>query len=299
MQRLSFIFKKWNRAFALLALLSLILGVGAASAQTPLSNLVFTVGTTAHYGSQDWSYVVMGSQDSSVFSGRQFVVYSKSGYPADPGTYVLRGTMARQTDPTTINGLLNQSLALGEDLASLSNSLNVALHSVAGITNLALPQKVLTLLNLSVTDVSSMQIVALLSRTHPGLGLCAGQAFSEVIGSVTTYEVREVNPSTGLAGDVLGRVTIIPGNPLILPAPGYPFQISSNTSLDHLRIRLRWGTPPELRRLALMSYGFNVWRIPKAVATSLGLDVTPPQPDAALCQCHAGQRITCAGQQGF
>ena len=113
---------------------------------------------------------------------------------------------------------------------------------------------------------------------HPGLKLCAGQAFAEQITTNTTYEVRDVSLATGVAGDVLGRVTITPGAPVVLPAPGFPFQVVTNDPSDHLRIRLRWGTPDSLRRLSLLQFGFNVWRIPTNAAIAGGFNVTPPTP---------------------
>jgi hypothetical protein len=87
-----------------------------------------------------------------------------------------------------------------------------------------------------------------------------------------------VNPGTGAAGDVLGRVTVTPDAPVVLPAPGYPFQVTTNAPSDHLRIRLRWGTPDALRRLSLLQYGFNVWRISTAAAIASGYNLTPPTP---------------------
>jgi hypothetical protein len=254
----------------------LLLGSAGVRAQTPLSNLVFTVGTTIHSGAQDWSFLLIGSENPSLLAGKRFAIYAKSGTPNNAGTYSLRATITQQTDAGAITSLLNQSVVLGENLTSLSNALNVALHNVAGATNLPLAQQTLTALNLANADYSMLQTVSLLSHNNPGLSLCLGQAFSEVISGVTTYEVREVSAASGVAGDVLGRVTITPGSPVILPAPGFPFQVSSSTALDDLRIRLRWGTPPELRRVALLSYGFNVWRMPAAIAVQMGFSNAPP-----------------------
>jgi hypothetical protein len=39
---------------------------------------------------------------------------------------------------------------------------------------------------------------------------------------------------------------------------------------------LRWGTLPELRRLALLGFGFNVWRIPATNVIAAGYNTTPP-----------------------
>ena len=54
---------------------------------------------------------------------------------------------------------------------------------------------------------ATLSALVLLARGNPGLGLCAGHAFSEQIATVTTYEVREVNPATGAALAFLSAVT--------------------------------------------------------------------------------------------
>ena len=255
---------------------ALAVSPSTSRAQTPLSNLVFTVGTTIQKGGTNWSFVLIDSQEPALLAGKRFAIYSKTGTPTNPGPYALRGTLFRHNDAASINALLNQSLVLRDSPDSLSNALNVVLHDLPGATNFFLPQKINTAFELADSDPNMLQTLALLERVHPGLSLCAGLAFSEPISKPTTYEVREVLPASGAAGEVIGRVGITQGNPLVLPAPGFPFQITTNSAMDNLRIRLRWGTPPELRRLALLSYGFNVWRIPLAVVQQQGFDVTPP-----------------------
>ncbi len=264
-----------------------------AGAQSPVSNLVFTVGTTIQDASaHNWSYVLIGAPEPQLLAGKHFAIFGKSGFPTNAGTFTLRGTIFQQSDPGAINALLNQSIALGENLTSLSNVLNILLHNVPGITSLPLAQKVATAFQVAASDPNTAQMLGLLGHVNPGLTLCAGQAFSEQITAITTYEVREVNLATGVPGDVLGRVTIIPGAPVILPAPGYPFQVVTNDPSDDLRIRLRWGTPPELRRLGLLSFGFNVWRIPLADAVAAGYNTTPP----TLSQLYNDPHFTPANQ---
>src|ERR1041385_1448751 len=90
-----------------------------ARAQTPLSNLVFTVGTSA---SNNWSYVLVNATTPSLLLGKRFAVYGKPGYPTNAGTFTLRGNIFQQTDTSAINVLLNQSIALGQDLNALNNS---------------------------------------------------------------------------------------------------------------------------------------------------------------------------------
>jgi hypothetical protein len=266
----------------------LLLALGTSSAQ-PLSNLVFTVGTTIQdAGHQNWSYVVLGSPQFQLLGGKRFAVYGKTGLPADPGSFTLRGTIFPQTDTTAINSLLNKSVGLGEDLTSLGGALDVLLRNVPNISSQTLPQKVLTALQTAINDPSVAPSMLMLARMHPGFNLCSGQGFAEVITVTTTYEVREVDPGTGVANEVVGRVTIFPGAPVILPAPGVPFQVVTNAPSDHLRIRLRWGTPDALRRLSLLQFGFNVWRIPRAAAEAANFNVTPPD----VATLHANPSFT-------
>lgn len=256
---------------------SLLLSAVLARAQTPISNLVVTVGTTIQdTNGNNWSYVLLGAPQAQILAGKQFAVYGKPGYPTNAGAYTLRGTIFQQTSPLGADTLLNQSVALGENLSSLGTALNTLLHDVPGITNLPLPRKVIAGFQAAATNTDTAQILGLLAHVNPGLTLCAGQGFSEVITTVTTYEVREVNLASGAAGEVLGQVTITPGSPVLLPPPGYPFQVVTNNPSDNLRIRLRWGTSPAFRRLSLLSFGFNVWRIPLANAVAEGYTSSSP-----------------------
>jgi len=251
---------------------------GWALAQ-PLNDLVFTVGTTIQDGGgHDWSYVPIGAPQPQLLAGKRFAVFGKPGVATSPSAYTLRGTLFQQTDPAAVNTLLSQSVALNENLASLTDAMNVLLHAVPGATNLPLNQKILTAFQVATGDPLMAQSLLLLSQLHPGLRLAAGQAFAEQITTTTTYEIRDVDLATGVAGAVVGRVTITPGAPVVLPAPGFPFQVVTNAPSDHLRVRLRWGTPDALRRLSLLQYGFNVWRIPAANAIAAGYQITPPTP---------------------
>lgn len=248
-----------------------------ANAQAPLSNLVFAVGTTWRDNSDNqWSYVLLDSSDGLVLSGRRFAVFGKPGTASSANPFTQRGTMLRQKDATAINALLNQSAALGDDLLSLSNALNLMFRSVPGITNQTIAQKLVSVFHLAATDPESNQLLALMGKGHPGLNRCLGNAFAEQINSVTTYELRELDPTTGAPGDVVGRVTVVPGTPVLLPAPGRPFQVVTNNPSDHLRVRLRWGTPPALRRLSPLQFGYNVWRIARADAEFYNFNVIAP-----------------------
>ena len=65
------------------------------------------------------------------------------GDPASAGTFTQRGVIQQRTDATSISVLLNQSVPLGQDVASLADALNTLLRRVPGITNQSLANKVL------------------------------------------------------------------------------------------------------------------------------------------------------------
>jgi hypothetical protein len=100
-----------------------------------------------------------------------------------------------------------QSVALGDDLNSLSDGLNLMFRSIPGITNQPLAQKVLSAFQVATTSAESDQLLSLMGKGHPGLNRCLGLAFAEQVTNVTTYEVREL-ASAGTPGDVIGRVRL-------------------------------------------------------------------------------------------
>jgi hypothetical protein len=274
--------------------LAALLGMfgGDAAAQIPVNNLLTTVGTTIQTGGADYAYILVGSPQAQLLAGKRFAVFGKPGVPTNAATFTQRGMIFQRNDTASINTLLNQSVALGEDLVTLGNTLDALLSNKFNVAGLSLPELVLTAFQASATDPSIAQTLGLMVHLKPGLTLCAGQAFSEPMAGVTTYELREVDPATGLPGDVVGRVTITPGNPLVLPAPGPPYQVTTNDALDHLRVRLRWGTPPELRRVSMLGFGYNIWRVAAADAAAAGYDVTPP----TIAQLHTDPRIKMANK---
>jgi hypothetical protein len=264
--------------FLRLAVFWLLGTLAATTMAQPISNLLVTVGTTIQDSSgNNWSYVLVGSPDNGLLLGRQFAVFAKAGNPTAAGTYVQRGIMFQQTDPKAMNTLLTNSVALKENVEVLTNALATLLHNSLGTLGAMNPgQYVLAAFQAAASNPDTLQMIGLLAHQHPGLVRCLGQGFAEIITGVTTYEIREINPVTGLSVAVVGRVTIIPGSPTILAAPGAPFQLMTNDPSDHLRIRLRWGTSDAFRRQSLLCLGFNVWRIPLAAAVAENYINIPP-----------------------
>jgi len=264
-------------SFLQLAVIAL-LGVGMMGAVAqPISNLVVTVGTSyMDANNNNWSYVLVGSQDYKLLAGKQFAVFAKPGTPSASGTYSQHGTMFQQTSAAAINSQLTISEALGENVAVLTNALSTLLHNPAQTGPVTAGTIVLEAFQAALGNPDTAQIMSLLARQHPGLLLCLGQGFAEEISTTTTYEIREINPATGQPAEVVGQVTIVPGSPTILAAPGAPFQVMTNDPSDNLRIRLRWGTTDQYRRESLLSIGFDVWRIPYSQAVAEHYLTTPP-----------------------
>src|SRR5664279_5285489 len=75
-----------------------------AHSQTPLSNLVFAVGTTwRDISNNQWSYLLLDSPDGVVLAGRRFALFGKDGNAGSANLFTQRGVMFRQTDATAIN----------------------------------------------------------------------------------------------------------------------------------------------------------------------------------------------------
>src|SRR3954469_13755197 len=67
----------------LLFLLAALTVARTTTAQTPLNDLIFTVGTTVRdQSSQDWSYVLVGAVDPALLRGKRFAVFAKAGDPS-------------------------------------------------------------------------------------------------------------------------------------------------------------------------------------------------------------------------
>jgi hypothetical protein len=108
--------------------------------------------------------------------------------------------------------------------------------------------------------------------------MALGFADAQLIGpGLTTFEIRAYDMTKDQDLAVIGRVTVEAGNPTQLPASGPPVLVPEASGMGDLNVRLRWGTPDELRRLGLMQFGYNLYRVPRAFAVAQGWSAaTPP-----------------------
>lgn len=264
---------------ALLLLLA-ALAPAPARAQDGLSDMLFTAGTTwrDRFG-RDWAYLAWQGTAPGVVTGRVFAVYCKQGAADSAALYTRKAIVQFQTDPRVLAPLLQRAEMVGDNLAKLSQDItnlfdNVTPAAGAGVANL-----VSAVLRGGRGTADDYNNLVLLSRMHPAINFALGTAHAEPLPFATnTFELRLWDPAKLADIAVVGRVTIVANQPVVLPAPGAPVPVPDTSARGDLNARLRWATPDALRRLSLLSHGYNVYRMTTNFAVANGYHVTPPSP---------------------
>jgi len=256
-----------------------------ARAQSGIGEIIYTVGTTARdpHG-RDWAYILWQGTSPSLTSNRVFAVYAKSGEATNPAPYSRLSLVAQQTDPRVIEPLLERAANVGDDMIKLDQDIEALFASFIPPTSVARADQLSGVIRGSAGIATYYQDLMLLARNHPGVSMALGFADAELIApnSTNTFEVRAYDPITSQDLAVVGRVTIYAGKPTILPPPGPPIQVPVPNPMGDLNLKFRWGTPDELRRLGLMQFGFNLYRVEMHYANSQGWNVSTPPPDNVL-----------------
>jgi len=280
----------------LTAIATLAATVGLGAGQTA-NELLTTVGTTVQASGQHHAYLLWQPGDAGSTLGRRFAVYSKPGTADAAGSYTRLGIQTLQTSPKTIRALLE----LGETLDPAAAGCYVridgiyrdlTLQSNAAPTtpsdvSLDAADKLAYIIQSAATDNRLLARLFFLGRAHPGVMQALGHGFSIPVASgIHTFEVREVDLSDNDIR-VVGRVTLDTASPIVPAAPAAPVQIfhpvkpgSQYTinAKDNLNARLRWGVGTALRGHMPHTFGFDIFRVKRAVAESLGWHTTPPTP---------------------
>ncbi|MFM2220721.1 MAG: hypothetical protein RLZZ553_469 [Verrucomicrobiota bacterium] len=280
----------------LIAVATFIASIGLGMAQTA-KELLTTVGTTVQVSGNHHAYVLWQPGDSGSTLGKRFAVYSKAGTADTAGNYTRHGIQTLQTSPKTIRALLELGEALDpaaagcyvridgiyRDLTLQSN----AAPSTPADVSLDAADKLAYIIKSAATDQRLLARLFFLGRAHPGVMQALGHGFSlRITSGVRTFEIREINLSDNDVR-VVGRVTLDTASPVVPAAPAAPVQIfhpvktgSQYTinAKDHLNARLRWGVGTALRGHMPHTFGFDVFRVKRAVAESLGWHTTPPTP---------------------
>ena len=263
----------------------LIAAAGALRAAEPMAA---TVGLAAEAQGQNWAYVLWqptGGENDAGFG--HVAVYKKSGGLDSPAPFTRVSVTKRQSDPAVIETCLRRGALLGDDLQVLSGVLDGGFRNlIDGARSLPLAEKLAVTLEGVDESSDDWRFLLVLARRHPALALALGQAYAGEIGSgLATFEVRKFNVATALDGAVIGRVVVDPNAPVALPAPGRAVAVIDATPTGDLNVHLRWATPDPLRDLALLQFGFDVFRVTKARAQELGWDNVAPASAAMLALC--------------
>ena len=274
--------------FALLG--GLLLWPLLAPAQSGIGDVVYTVGTVARdTNGQDWAYIVWQGTQTGLISNRVFAVYSKPGDPTNNVPYTRLSIINLQTDARVIEPLLRRAQRLGDDLNKLQQDLLQLFGSFMPSSAISPAEQLSVVIEGSLNNPNYYQNLLLLARNHAGIDLALGFADAELIApGRTTFEVRAFDPVAVKDLAVIGRVGVDAGFPTILPPPGPPVLVPELSAMGDLNLKFRWGTPDILRRLGLMQFGYNLYRIDRDFALSNGWGVSTPPPLDLLSNLVAG-----------
>lgn len=278
------------RRIAPLSLVAVALLAPAARAQDTLSSLLFTAGTTAtDTSARQWAYLYWSS-GADVLRDRSVAIYAKAGGADSTNAYERVSIVRRQADPITIASQLSRSAYLGENLAKLEQDVDNLFNDVLPAGALSLAEKLSAVIRGAAVEPRTYGNLVLLTRVHPGAAMAVGLGYAQLIpgpiGTKTTFEVRDYDEENKRDLQVIGRVTVSAGQPLLLPAPGPLVQVPDAKPTGNLNAKFRWATSDAFRRVSLMGYGFNLWRMRTNVALAGGFHLTPPTP-AALAALSA------------
>lgn len=261
------------------------------------NELLTTLGTTVQHAGKHHAYLLWQPGDAGSTLGKRFSIHSKSGNADAPGSYTRLGIQTLHTSPHAIRALLE----LGEKLDPAAAGCYVRIDGIhrdltlqsasppasPADVSLDAAEKLAYIIQAAATDNRLLARLFFLGRAHPGVMQTLGHGFSIPVASgIHTFEVREV----GLSDNdirVVGRITLDTASPVVPAAPAAPFQVFHPVTTgsqytinakDNLNARLRWGVGPTLRAQMPHTFGFNIFRVKRTTAESLGWHVTPPTP---------------------
>jgi hypothetical protein len=268
--------KIWMGALAMATLLSPL----AQAQDQGLGDMMFTAGTGKTLDSgAEWAWLQWMATDGALLQNRPMDIYLKPGDAASVNPFALKGRSMQTTDPRSIALLLARGETLGENLANLEGAVDSLYSGAEPVASLTLSEKLAALISGSQDDPELYNNLVFMGRAHPAVSMAIGQGFAcEVPSSgYSTFEVRDHNTS-----EVIGRITLLAGSPEVLPAPGPLLQILEESPMGHLNVRLRWDIPTALKKVSLLQFGYNLYRMPKAYAEDPArrYDLTPPAYDA-------------------
>ncbi len=262
----------------LLIITALLSVAGVAPAQSGIGDALIFTGLTTTSGADTYAWLSWQPTAPAVLSGRVVAVYRKNGGAGSASPFTRLAVIEPASNTQTVNALLPLSQKVGEDLPDLTMMLHDLLGDATLANNITLAAQINALLSAARTNSEQARRLDVLALQHPALALCAGRAHADLLpgAGVVTYELRDFDKEADKDNGVIGRVTLNPATPFVLPAPGAPVEVPDASPKGHLNATLRWATPNALRDVAPLHHGFNLYRVPKSVAESHGWDVTAP-----------------------
>jgi hypothetical protein len=261
---------KWIIVCAALALVQPL----AEAQDQGIGDMMFTAGTVATGAVGDeWGWVQWMATDSSLLKDRAMDLYMKDGHMPSTNLFSLKGVARQVTDPRTISLLLSRGEALGDDLSMLEMSVDSLYAGAEPVGSLSLAEKLAALISGSQDDPELYRNLVLMGRSHSSVAMTIGHGFFARIPSsgFSTFEIRDHDTN-----EVIGRVVLEGGVPIVLPAPGPIVLVPETSPKGNLNIRLRWDIPDTLKRASLLQFGYNLYRMDQDFAGGLGFDTTPP-----------------------
>ncbi len=273
--------------------LPLILACFLAAVTLRAQETLLTLGTTTTVAGQPHAYVLWQPQASEDSLFKKFGIYSKPGDAQSAGVFVREGIQTLQASPRTIRAMLELGSKLDLDPLGAARRIDGMFRDLtlghgqapAAPGNLDASEKLAYIIQASTTNPRLLTQLFFLGRAHAGVMLALGHAFTHPMpAGVRTYEIRELDENDADVR-VLGRVTLNPLAPVLIFNPDRPVAVrhlpKANSphpasSKDHLNVRLRWSAPANLRSTYAHSFGFDVYRVKKGVAESLGWHLQRP-----------------------
>jgi hypothetical protein len=258
--------------------------------------LLTTLGTTVDstIDGRTHAYLLWQPGDAAVTFGKRYAVHSKSGDADSPAPFTRLGIQTLQGSPHTIRAMLELGVKIDPGAADAPVRIDALYRQLIfdpdtpaapADPSLDAADKLLFILQSAATDPETLSRLFFLGRAHPGVMMALGHGFSiPVSAGVHTFELREVDAADNDLR-VVGRVTLDTANPIVPAAPAAPFPVPhpvkpadyhTVSPKNNLNVRLRWGIPATLREQMPHTFGFDMFRVKKNVAESLGWHVTPP-----------------------
>jgi hypothetical protein len=254
-------------------------------AKISLPSVLSTTATGKSIAGQPWEYVVWQTSDYAWLKNRTLSIHIKPGAADADTSYTLLGTTGITTDPATLKVLLDRAKAiatnpeeaneapqdteLGTILDSLCANWKVASEPVPATRE----GKLSALVKRALTHEEDASTLRQISISYPAVRMALGLGWAGPLpvpdGSTATIEVREHDPVAKMDLQVVGRVTFLAGRPVTLGRASTPRQVPDLTSEGNLCVKLRWAVDDTLRRQALQTTGFAVWRMDNAPAASI------------------------------